>query len=944
MPFSRSYNATFLKSLRVIPQNTQLVQYGHQVRNKFKRLIKKYHGTTTKHRAGWQVGLRRCPTNKTQIPLILSSNIQSLLGKIDNLNTVTQQKEYKNLKIIMLQESWLHKDIEDGIVSLDDFFAYRTDRPVKAQNRGGGVITYINQDWCKSPSKVYEYFTTKINCHIIECKPRFLSGFRSIIIANIYLAPRLLSHELKTFTDSLSSALITKIDSSLCIVAGDFNRFDTSFLTIIGLSNIVQFSTRCDAQLDFVFTNNTEIFSVKKRAPISNSDHCVIKVCPIIYGKTKTYMFPNKLSQTVKQRNCSLENIEKLKSMVAMTDFSVFFNQNHSIFCEHLTDYLNFCYDQCCPVEKLYLRTDRFSSPLLKRLRRKKENAYKEGCRSQVKFLSGLIRDEIKRLNKLYVDTILGNKNCRDIWKALKRLCGAASNRKAHDLNVEQLNSEFSSSMHSDCLPVFNSSHPPTPLKHDAVYTQLRKIKANKAAGPDNLSPVVLKECAEFLAGPLTNIFNDCLITGRIPDVWRTARLTPIPKKEPGKYRPIACTSTMLKVFEKLLLPKIITRTEANDTRQFAYKSSRSTMDAAAYLVHSIASALDKRCKFVRLVFLDYKNAFGCLNRGLLIDLLSEKGTEESVCRVVCDYFTNRNQYTHFNGKNSSIVPINSGVLQGAILSPIFFSLYVEQLPIPSNFIGCKYADDVVFGCKHFDFLEYAEIQRSLKEIVDWSTSRSLTLNTSKCLDLSFSFLTGESYQILVDRIPSLTANNQTIPKASSVKYLGIVITNNLSWSTHVQETFCKVRKLSFYSLRLKLLSVSYKLIFKFVTACILPFWLYCSPVIFPGLLNKDYDLLSRSIKHISKCSGISRDKLVDFIVDKHFKACLKLSSKILTDHFHPLHNELSKAISTSCTRAKFKLMYSRTSSYHNSVLPYLSRFLVSPNTLTTDLRKRLLE
>ena len=64
----------------------------------------------------------------------------------------------------------------------------------------------------------------------------------------------------------------------------------------------------------------------------------------------------------------------------------------------------------------------------------------------------------------------------------------------------------------------------------------------------------------------------------------------------------------------------------------------------------------------------------------------------------------------------------------------------------------------------------------------------------------------------------------------------------------------------------------------------------------------------------------------------------------ILTDTSHPLHTDLSKAVSTSSTRANFKLLFSRTTSYRNSVLPYLSRLLVNPEQAPTELRRRLLQ
>ncbi|MBM6549376.1 reverse transcriptase domain-containing protein [Streptococcus dysgalactiae] len=135
--------------------------------------------------------------------------------------------------------------------------------------------------------------------------------------------------------------------------------------------------------------------------------------------------------------------------------------------------------------------------------------------------------------------------------------------------------------------------------------------------------------------------------------------MTPVPKKDTRKYRPIACTSILLKTFEKMLLSRISNGTEGNDIFQFAYKRPRSTLDDVAYLIRSIASALDKRCQTVRLAFLDYKNAFGCLDRAVLLNLLSENGVDSNIGNLLCDYFTDRTHFTYLGGKRSSSLPLN---------------------------------------------------------------------------------------------------------------------------------------------------------------------------------------------------------------------------------------------------------------------------------------------
>ncbi|KAK7879926.1 hypothetical protein WMY93_033407 [Mugilogobius chulae] len=64
----------------------------------------------------------------------------------------------------------------------------------------------------------------------------------------------------------------------------------------------------------------------------------------------------------------------------------------------------------------------------------------------------------------------------------------------------------------------------------DEVRIEFRRLHGRKSAGPDGISPRLLRECASELAVPLHTIFNKSLQTGCVPALWKTSCLVPVPK------------------------------------------------------------------------------------------------------------------------------------------------------------------------------------------------------------------------------------------------------------------------------------------------------------------------------------------------------------------------------------------------------------------------------
>ncbi|KAF2343632.1 Reverse transcriptase domain, partial [Trinorchestia longiramus] len=150
----------------------------------------------------------------------------------------------------------------------------------------------------------------------------------------------------------------------------------------------------------------------------------------------------------------------------------------------------------------------------------------------------------------------------------------------------------------------------------EEVEEQLSILNPYKSSGPDGRGPRILKETAEVISEPLTNIFNRSLETRIVPDDWKRANVTPIFKKGnkqiPNNYRPISLTSVISKTIERLLKVRITKHLNdqnlINDT-QHGFREKRSCLTNLLDFFGEVNLIYDST-EAVDLVYLDFQKAF----------------------------------------------------------------------------------------------------------------------------------------------------------------------------------------------------------------------------------------------------------------------------------------------------------------------------------------------
>ena len=225
---------------------------------------------------------------------------------------------------------------------------------------------------------------------------------------------------------------------------------------------------------------------------------------------------------------------------------------------------------------------------------------------------------------------------------------------------------------------------PPFVIQESEVRSLFRSQNPRKASGPDNVSPATLRSCADQLAPVFAALFNKSLEQCHVPRCFKTSTIVPVPKKPSiarlNDYQPVALTSVVMKVFERLVLRSLKAATDHQlDPHQFAYRANRSVDDAVALALHRILQHLETPSTYARVLLVDFCSAFNTIIPRKLFKKQIHIGVEKSLCMWILDFLQDRPQSVRIGKQTSKEITLNVGAPQGCMLSPLLFSLFTND-------------------------------------------------------------------------------------------------------------------------------------------------------------------------------------------------------------------------------------------------------------------------
>ena len=335
-------------------------------------------------------------------------------------------------------------------------------------------------------------------------------------------------------------------------------------------------------------------------------------------------------------------------------------------------------------------------------------------------------------------------------------------------------------------------------ITEEMVKIAIKKSKKSKALGPDDISPLMMHYIGQAGIRYLTRLYNMSVNSGVVPQIWRTARIIPLPK--PGKptnlgknKQPISLLAPPVKILESIILKPLTESINLAD-HQHGFRKKHSTVTALNEFSDHVTKGLNQQKPVERTVAvaIDLSRAFDTVNHEILLKDILDLNLNGRIKRFLKSYLSGRQTYVEYKGVKSKCRKMIQGVPQGGVLSPILFNLYMSTMPQPSGTIKLvTYADDgtaLNSGTKIEPICQ--ELNVYLEDLNQWFKGRNLSISAEKS---SATLFTTARYECNTE-LP-IYLNGEKVPSVKQPKILGVIFDNLFSFNHHTKHIKEKLQK-----------------------------------------------------------------------------------------------------------------------------------------------------
>lgn len=441
-----------------------------------------------------------------------------------------------------------------------------------------------------------------------------------------------------------------------------------------------------------------------------------------------------------------------------------------------------------------------------------------------------IIRRAKKNYWREYCDSIGEDVNVSDIWGMIRKMAGKQRNNNIptltennrlviSDMEKAEVLAKNFARIHSNANlseeirrnreqilirnPWLLENKGPSESTLDREFTlfELKKALAESkktSPGKDEICNEMIKHLSDNSLCIILKLFNKVWESGILPAEWKHGVIIPIAKpgkdqSQPNNYRPIALTSNICKLMERMVMSRLVYAIEKENffaAYQSGFRKGRNTMDSVICLESEIRKAQVNKEVLVG-VFFDIEKAYDMMWREGLLIKLEKMEINGKMYNWIKNFLLKRTIQVRVGSAFSQIYKVENGTPQGSVSSPILFNIMINDIFSKMELgIGRSlYADDGALWKRGRNVVHVERcLQNAVRTVQDWADEWGFRFSTDKTQVICFS-------KKKVNPNININIYRQKIEQVSVIRYLGMWMDVKLNFNMHIQKIIDKCKK-----------------------------------------------------------------------------------------------------------------------------------------------------